>query len=193
MTTYPDYASLAGYPRQGDRMAAPVRDATGRFLSKAERQALEATEAAYATTTNTNTERESNMSATETASIEFVDELPSIHRTRDGGVWVDRLEPLKDHQGQWAKVYGPTKNPHALVNNLRQGSAAGIDPSEYTFAGRMLPAGDDVPEDKQEDGKTGYVFARFDTPDQRAEREAKEAERAAAREAGEDVDEDDEV
>ena len=103
------------------------------------------------------------MSATDTITeIEFVDELPKIHRKVEGGVWVERLEPLRNHPGRWAKVYGPTKNPHALVNNLRSGSAAGIDGDEFQFSGRMLP---------NEDGeKVGYVFAKFLTPEERAER-----------------------
>lgn len=145
----------------------------------------------------TEQEKESNMSGidtealadTATAEIEFVDELPKIHRQVEGGVWVDRLAPLRDRPDQWAKVYGPTKNPHALVNNLRSGSAAGIDADEFQFSGRMLPAPDGVDEDKVEDGKTGYVFARFLTDETRAELEAEKAEREANTESTEDEDE----
>lgn len=137
------------------------------------------------------------MSTTDTVNteIEFVDELPRISRTVESGVWVERLAPLKDNQGKWARVYGPTANPHALVNNLRSGSAAGIDPDEFSFAGRNLPTGEE-----DEDGEPvteGYVFARFDTPEQREERERKQAERAAKRAANKasgqgDDDQDDE-
>lgn len=172
--------SLTSVPKvrgqEGDSMAQ--RGPDGKFLSADELEAAQ--------TEQSHREREeSNMSSTDTealadtavAEIEFVDELPKIHRQVDGGVWVDRLAPLRERPGSWAKVYGPTKNPHALVNNLRSGSAAGIDPDEFGFSGRMLPAPDDVDEDKVEDGKTGYVFAKFLTDEERAERDAeREAE-----------------
>lgn len=165
-------------------MAAP-RGPGGRFLSKQERAALtnqQETEASTESASNTNT-KGNNMSTTDTVNteIEFVDELPRISRTVEAGVWVERLAPLKDNEGRWARVYGPTANPHALVNNLRSGSAAGIDPDEFSFAGRNLPTGEE-----DEDGEPvteGYVFARFDTPEQRQEREQKQRERAAKRAA----------
>lgn len=107
---------------------------------------------------------------TETTDIEFLDELPKIHRKVESGVWVKRLQPLRDNPGKWAKVYGPTNSPHALVNNLRGGSAAGIDADEFQFAGRMLPTGE-----TDEDGnptKAGFVFAKFLTEDEREARAA---------------------
>ena len=144
------------------------------------------------------------MSATDVndTGIEFVDELPKIERSVESGVWVKRLEPLRDNPGRWAKVYGPTNSPHALVNNLRSGNAAGINADEYQFAGRTQatgrtveqpvkgdPAeGDDVDENGyllDEDGnvvteevaeKEGFVFAKFLTDAERAERDAKRAE-----------------
>lgn len=157
------------------------------------------------------------MSATDTAEtgIEFVDELPKIERSVESGVWVERLKPLRDNPGRWAKVYGPTNSPHALVNNLRSGSAAGINADEFQFAGRTISTGRTVtepvkgdPEDGDpvneeghlldEDGnvvtedvpeKHGFVYAKFLTDEERAERDAKRAERNApdADEAAETV------
>lgn len=133
------------------------------------------------------------MSATETVdtgagTIEFVDELPKVSRTREGGgKWAERLEPLVDNQGKWAKVFGPTPNPHATVNNLRSGNVAtgDIDPDDFSFAGRILGEH----EEENEEGETvvvkeGYVFARYDTPEQRAEREEAQRKRAEARAKG---------
>lgn len=155
------------------------------------------------------------MSATDTAvEIEFLDELPKIERSVESGVWVSRLAPLRDNPGRWAKVYGPTNSPHALVNNLRSGSAAGINPDEFQFAGRMISTGntvtqpvkgdpetDDVNEDGHvvdEDGnvvleevaeKEGYVYAKFLTDAERAERDAK---REASDDEADESDEDSE-
>ena len=148
------------------------------------------------------------MSATETVDteIEFVDELPKIERSVESGVWVKRLAVLREHPGQWARVYGPTNSPHALVNNLRSGNAAGINPDEFQFAGRTISTGNTVtqpvqgdPDDGEpvdEDGnllddegnivteevpeKDGYVYAKFLTDEERAERDAKRAEKAAS-------------
>ena len=133
---------------------------------------------------NTNTETEDTMSDTENTTtpdagevpaeeIIFFDELPKAQRaSRDNGVWVERLKPVRENQGKFGLVYKTgDKSPHAVVNNLRQGNAAGIDPAEWTFSARV---------DKTQGG---LVFARFDTPEQRAEREAEQAKRREAREA----------
>lgn len=110
--------------------------------------------------------------------IEFLDEgLPTIQREgRESGVWVERLDPVKGRPGTWAKVYGPVNNPHPVVNNLRRGNAAGIDPSEWDFAGRTFPVTDEdgnvkVDEDGEEI-RQGFVYAMFLTDEQRAERDA---------------------
>lgn len=128
---------------------------------------------------------------TDAGTIEFVDELPKVSRQREGGgKWAEKLEPLVENQGKWAKVFGPTSNPHATVNNLRSGNVAtgDLDMDEFSFAGRILGTHTELEED--EDGnevevevKEGYVFARYDTPEQRAEREEAQAKRAAARAA----------
>lgn len=143
----------------------------------------------------------SDTAVNDAPAIEFVDELPKIERSVESGVWVERLKPLRERPGQWARVYGPTNSPHALVNNLRSGNAAGIKADEYQFAGRTIstgrtvsqpvpgdPAEDEVNEDGHlldEDGnvvteevaeKEGYVFAKFLTDEERAERDAKRAE-----------------
>ena len=163
-----------------------IRGPGGRFLSKSELAELD-------NQTNTNA-KDSNMTQEITAP-EFVDELPTVKRKgRESGVWKERLEPLYDHQGQWAKVYGPTNNPHAVINNVRQGNAAGIDADEFSFAGRILGTDTVVDEEtgEEKEVKEGYVYARYDTDKQRAEREEKQAKRAAARaESNGQVDEDD--
>jgi hypothetical protein len=133
--------------------------------------------------TNPNNQEKSKMA--DEFEIEFVDELPKISRNVESGVWAKRLAPLEDHVGQWAKVYGPTNNPHAVINNIRSGNAAGVDQERYSFSGRVLGTHTEVDEETGEEVevKEGYVFARLDTPEQREEREAKQAERKAAREA----------
>lgn len=130
------------------------------------------------------------MSATE---IEFVDELPKATRNVTSGVWVERLAPLRERPDQWAKVFGPTNSPHAIVSNLKNGGAAGIVPDDFEFAGRNLPTGNMVTEavtdeDGNETGETrevpeveGYVYARFLSEQGKAERDQREAERAAKR------------
>lgn len=126
----------------------------------------DAPENAEGATTEEGTEQEHMEAAT--ATIEFVDELPKISRdTGDGGVWIERLRPLTENAGRWARVYGPVKNPHPLVNNLKRGNAKGIDPTEFEFAGRSV------------DGK-GYVFAMYLTDEQKQERANAEAEAEAA-------------
>ena len=169
----------------------PVRGPGGRFLSK-----QELAQQQQATTTNTKESKMAEFDAAKDGPV-FVDELPTVKRKgREGSrVWADRLEPLKDFPGKWAQVYGPTPNPHALINNVRQG-AAGVDPDEYSFSGRVLDTVTEVDEEGNEkEVKQGYVFARFDTPEQRAEREEKQrirAEKRAATIAGNGHDEDDE-
>jgi len=162
----------------------PARKATGRKRGK-----------------STDNQETTNQESTNMAEIEFVDELPSIQRgSRESGVWKERLEPLlnEDARGRWAKVYGPTQNPHAVINNVRN-NAAGIDAELFSFAARSNPVEDDEGNpvyltDKDGNIKTnkkgeqvqkqdGYVFARFDTDEQRAEREAKQAQRKERREA----------
>lgn len=123
--------------------------------------------------------------------ITFVDELPTIERTVTSGVWVERLAPLRENPGKWARVYGPTNSPHALVNNLRTGNAAGVNGDEFQFAGRMLGTGKmvDVLDDEgnptgaQEEVKEGYVYAKFLTAEERKERdkERRARERQAAK------------
>jgi hypothetical protein len=137
------------------------------------------TETVEATTTETDNTEETTMSATETTDdlgIEFVDELPKVQRKVESGVWVKRLNPLREQPGRWARVFGPTNAPHAQINNLRSGSAAGVNPDEFEFKGRMLLT---------EDGeKQGYVFARYieDEAERQAIREqrAERSERAKA-------------
>lgn len=116
------------------------------------------------------------------AEIEFVDELPTIQRgTRDSGVWGERLEPLRDRPMAWAKVYGPTKNPHAVIANVANGSVAGVEDADwFEFAGRTLGVEED------EDGNEvpqGYVFARMMDEERKLERDAELAEKRAKREA----------
>jgi hypothetical protein len=111
--------------------------------------------------------------------VKFVDELPKIARNVDSGVWVERLQPLRDNPGKWAQIYAtePGKSPHAQVNNLKGGNAAGINPDDYEFKGRSVATGE-----TDEDGKPvkqGLVFARLLTDEQKAERDQKRAEREA--------------
>lgn len=117
--------------------------------------------------------------------VEFVDELPTIKRSgRESGVWAERLEPLREPENlmRWAKVYGPTKNPHAVIANVQNGSVAGVpDAERFEFAGRTLPTGE-VDEDGNE-VREGYVFARLMDEDRQAEREQELAEKRAKREA----------
>lgn len=117
--------------------------------------------------------------------IEFVDELPTIQRgTRETGVWAERLEPLRERPMAWAKVYGPTKNPHAVIANVTNGSVAGVPDVEwFEFAGRTL--GTEVDEDGNEVPQ-GYVFARLMNEERKAEREAELAEKRARRAAKKD-------
>jgi len=162
-----------------------IRGPGGRFLSKAELAELD---------NQTNTKTKDKTMAQEIEAPEFVDELPTVKRKgRESGVWKERLEPLYERQGEWAKVYGPTNNPHAVINNVRQGNAAGIDAEDFSFAGRILDTITEVDEEtgEEKEVKEGYVYARYDTPDQRVEREEKQAKRAAARaESNGHVDED---
>lgn len=124
--------------------------------------------------------------------VEFVDELPTIERKRESGVWGERLEPLRENVMRWAKVYGPTKNPHAVIANVTSGNAAGVPDLEwFEFAGRTQPTGNTVQNEEGEDveEREGYVFARFMDPERKAERDEeleekrrKRAEREAAKE-----------
>jgi hypothetical protein len=127
------------------------------------------------------------------AELKFVDEIPKARRgSASGGpsVWAERLKPLLDHQGRVAEVYGPTNNPHATINNIRQQEDRlredGVDLKDFTLSGRVL--GTEVTTDEEgneKEVKQGFVYARFDTPEQRQEREQKEAKRAEARKASE--------
>ncbi|MCA1807333.1 MAG: hypothetical protein LC687_05735 [Actinobacteria bacterium] len=130
--------------------------------------------------------------STEAMEIEFVDELPTIQRAhRESGVWVERLEPLRDRPMAWAKVYGPTKNPHAVIANVTGGNVAGLDDADwFEFAGRTLGTeqdedGNDVPQ--------GYVFARLMDAERKEERDAELAEKRAKRAARQAEDTDTEV
>lgn len=116
------------------------------------------------------------------STIEFVDELPTIQRaSRDSGVWAERLEPLREEANlmRWAKVYGPTKNPHAVIANVQNGSVAGVPDVEwFEFAGRTLGTeqdeeGNEVPQ--------GYVFARRMNEERKAERDKELKEKRAKR------------
>lgn len=110
--------------------------------------------------------------------VKFVEELPKISRKSESGVWVERLAPLRENPGLWAQIYGPTKgSPHAQVNNLRGGSAAGINPDDYEFSGRQVAT--DETDEEGNPVKEGYVFARYLTDEQKAERDQKKAEREA--------------
>lgn len=127
---------------------------------------------------------------TEAGQIEFVDELPKVSRQREGGGrWAELLRPLynDENRGKWAKLDGPTNNPHATVNNLRSGNVAtgDIDVKDFTFAGRILGTHTEVDTETGEEVevKEGYIFGRYDTPEQREEREEQQAKRAAARAA----------
>lgn len=114
--------------------------------------------------------------------IEFVDELPTIQRgTRESGVWAERLEPLRERPMAWAKVFGPTKNPHAVIANVANGSVAGVpDADWFEFAGRTLGVETD---DEGNEVPQGYVFARLMDEERKAERDAELAEKRAKREA----------
>lgn len=113
------------------------------------------------------------MSATE---IEFVDALPTVQRGgRTGGVWGERLEPLRENPGKWALVYRTTA-PHAMVANLSGGKVQGFDPDEFQFAGRVVGTKEVEVDVKDEDtGEVigtdivekddGHVYARFVTPE----------------------------
>jgi hypothetical protein len=115
--------------------------------------------------------------------VVFVDELPKIARNVDSGVWVERLKPLRDNPGKWAQIYvtEPGKAPHAQVNNLKGGNAAGINPDDYEFKGRSVATGE-----TDEEGnaiKQGVVFGRFLTDEQKVERDKEKAEKAQRKEA----------
>lgn len=109
--------------------------------------------------------------------VEFVDELPTIQRgARDGGVWADRLAPLRDNPMKWAKVFGPTKNPHAVIANVQNGVSGVDDVENFEFAGRTLGT------EKDEEGNEvpqGYVFARLMDEERKAERQKELAEKRA--------------
>lgn len=164
-----------------------IRGPGGRFLSKKERAAQEQQEQVVETPTKGNTQpvNPNNKEPKRMSEIKFVDELPRISRTVESGVWVERLAPLYDHQGQWAQVYGPTNNPHAVINNLRSGNAAGVEADDFSFAGRVLGTSVEVDSETGEEKEVneGYVFARYDTDEQRAERIAKQRQRAEKRAA----------
>jgi hypothetical protein len=115
--------------------------------------------------------------------VEFVDELPTIKRGgRESGVWAERLEPLRDNPMRWAKVYGPTKNPHAVIANVQNGSVAGVpDAERFEFAGRTLLTGET--DEEGNEVREGYVFARLMDEERQAEREQEIAEKRAKREA----------
>jgi len=121
------------------------------------------------------------------STIEFVDELPTIQRgTRDSGVWAERLEPLREDANlmRWAKVYGPTKNPHAVIANVQNGSVAGVPDSEwFEFAGRTLGTETEVDPETGEEVEVpqGYVFARRMNEERKAERDKELAEKRAKR------------
>jgi len=120
------------------------------------------------------------------ADIEFVDELPTIERKRESGVWAERLDPLRDNPMRWAKVYGPTKNPHAVIANVTNGNVAGVDDVEwFEFAGRTQPTGETEVNDEGEEVEVreGYVFARYMDADRKDERDQELAAKRAAREA----------
>ena len=96
----------------------------------------------------------------------FVSDVPNVTRKSDGGEWAKRLEFLSEAPGQWAVVHKTgDKVPHPTVNTLRQGRAAGVDPDDYEFVGRTIEG-------------EGHVFARLLTDEQKAERDAKAAEKA---------------
>ena len=126
---------------------------------------------------------------TETMSTEeivFVDELPKIERQHESGVWAKRLAQLRERPDTWARVFGPTNSPHAQISNIRNGLAAGVDPDEFDFAGRMVTT-DEVDEDGKP-VKEGYVFAKYVSDEnERAELKRAREERAerarASREA----------
>ena len=167
---------------------AVKRGPDGKFLSKAElaAEAAQREQDSTETQTKTNNKREKQMST----EIEFVDELPTIERKREGGtgVWAERLEPLRDNVMKWGKVFGPTKNPHAVIANVTNGNVAGVPDVDYfEFAGRTFETGE-VEED--EDGnetpvREGWVFARYMDENRYEERQAELAEKRAKREARE--------
>ena len=119
--------------------------------------------------------------------IEFVDELPKIDRKRESGVWVERLEPLRDNVMRWAKVYGPTKNPHAVIANVTNGAAGVDDIDWFEFAGRTFETEEtEVNEEGEEvPVREGYVFARYMDDERKVERDQELAEKRAKRDARE--------
>jgi hypothetical protein len=163
---------------------APVRGPDGKFLTREQVAALEQSESELPTESTTNQSNTNNKEKSRMSDVVFVDELPKISRNVESGVWVERLAPLEDNVGKWAQVYGPTPNPHAVINNLRSGNAAGVEAEKYSFAGRILDTVTELNDEGEEvEVKQGYVYARLDTPEQAEERIAKQRQRAEKRAA----------
>jgi len=159
---------------------AAKRGPDGRFLTK-EELAAEAQQVQGTVKTN------NNRSKNTMSEIEFVDELPKIDRKRESGVWVERLEPLRDNVMRWAKVYGPTKNPHAVIANVTNGAAGVDDIDWFEFAGRTFETEEtEVNEEGEEvPVREGYVFARYMDDERKVERDQELAEKRAKRDARE--------
>jgi len=117
--------------------------------------------------------------------IEFVDELPKIDRKRESGVWAERLSPLRDNPMRWAKVYGPTRNPHAVIANVANGTVSGVeDADRFEFRGRTEATGETTTNRKGEEVEVreGYVFARYMDDERYAERQQELEQKRKARE-----------
>ena len=162
---------------------AAKRGPDGRFLTKEELAAEAAAEAVQVQGNVTN----NNKKDKKMSEIEFVDELPKIDRKRESGVWVERLEPLRDNVMRWAKVYGPTKNPHAVIANVTNGAAGVDDIDWFEFAGRTFESEEtELDEDGNEvPVREGYVFARYMDEDRKDERDQELADKRAKRESRE--------
>ena len=97
---------------------------------------------------------------------------------RPGGVWKERLAPLRDNPDQWARVAGPTKSPSSTANSIK--NSLGDEYDDFQLVSRNLT--DENGEDQ------GYVYARFmseetkqDVLPKRKAREQAAQERASKR------------
>ena len=103
---------------------------------------------------------------------------PKITKQASGGpsVWSKRLEPLRDHPDEWARVDGPVKSPHPKVNAIR--NSLGDEADDFEFTARQVPTGE-----VDEDGEAvteGYIWARFLSEETKPEvQERREARREA--------------
>lgn len=80
---------------------------------------------------------------------EIVWEDPPAPKRGHNGMWVERLAPLVERPGEWARVKGPTSesNARATANNLKDRKIK-IPDGKWEVVARHV------------DGK-GYVWARY--------------------------------